>query len=280
MDLGHANNIVNQEGDMNIAVCVKWVLDPEMPTEKFRIRANQVVPPEEIRSVINPYDAQAVEAALRVKDKHGGKVTAMTLGTPDAQGAVRHALAMGADKGVVLSDAAFAGSDSVAAAYILAQAIQKIGDFDLVLCGRESADWGMGLVGPLIAERLNLPLITLAKSIELLDNNTLRIERVILDGYQVFEVSPPAVVTVSSEIGLPRLATGMGIIKAARMEVPIWTNQDINADPSLIGANAAQFELRSLSIPARERKCEIISGENPTDTGAKLVAKLREAGQI
>jgi len=265
---------------MNIVVCVKRVLDPEMPTEKFRVKDNRVLPPEGIPPVINPCDAQAVEAALRVKERYGGKITAITVGTAESKEVVRRALAMGADEGIVLSDDVFTGSDSLATAYILAQAIQKIDVIDLVLCGREAADWSMGIVGPVIAERLNLPLITLAKDIELLDNNILKVERVIPDGHQVFEVSLPAVLTVSNEIGLPRLPTGMGIVSAVRKEIPVWTNQEINADPSLIGANAEGSKLLSLSIPERERKCEIISGETPEEAAGNLAAKLRAAGVI
>jgi electron transfer flavoprotein beta subunit len=265
---------------MNIVVCVKQVLDPEMPTEKFRLKDNQVMPPEGIPLVMNPCDAQAVEAALRVKEKHGGKITAITVGTDESKEVVRRALAMGADEGIVLSDDAFAGSDSLATAHILAQTIQKIDAFDLVLCGWEAADWSMGIVGPILAERLNLPLITLAKNIELLDNNLLKVERTIPDGCQVFEVSLPAVLTVSNEIGLPRLPTGMGIVSAVRKEIPVWSNQDINADVSLIGANAEGFNLLNLSIPERERKCEIVGGKAPEEIAGNLAAKLRAAGVI
>ena len=265
---------------MNIVVCVKQVIDPEMPTDKFKVKANQVVPPEGIPPVINPYDAQAVEAALRLKEKHTAKITAITMGTAEAKEVVRRAVAMGADEGIVITDDVFTGSDSLATAYILTQAIQKIGDFDLILCGREAADWNMGIVGPFIAERLNLPLITLAKDVELSDNNILKVERVIPDGSQVFEVPLPAVITVSSEVGVPRLPTGMGIITAARKEIPVWTNQDINADTSLVGANAQGSELLSLSIPEHERKCEFISGETPDELATNLAAKLRAAGAI
>ncbi len=265
---------------MNIVVCVKQVLDPEMPTEKFRVKDNQVIPPEGIPLVINPYDAQAVEAALRVKKKHGGKITAITVGAAESIEVVRRALAMGADEGIILTDNAFAGSDSLATAYILAQAIQKIDAFDLVLCGREAADWSMGIVASVLAERLNLPLISLAKNIDLLDNKILKVERVIPDGNQVFEVSLPAVLTVSNEIGLPRLPTGMGIINAVRKEIPVWSNQDINADVSLIGANAEGSKLLSLSLPERERTCEIVSGESPDEVAENLAGKLRAAGVI
>lgn len=265
---------------MDIVVCVKQVMDPEMPTEKFSVKNNQVVPPEGIPPVINPYDAQAVEAALRLKEKHGAKITAITLGAAEAREVVRRAVAMGADEGIIISDDVFAGSDSIATAYVLTQAIQKIGAFDLVLCGREAADWSMGIVGAYIAERLNLPLITLAKDIELLDNNMLKVQRAIPDGSQVFEVSLPAVITVGSEIGPPRLPTGMGIITAARKQIPVWTNEDINADVSLVGAGARGSELQSLSIPKHERKCEFIEGEAPDELAANLAAKLRAAGAI
>ncbi len=265
---------------MNIVVCIKQVIDPEMPTEKFKVKANQVVPPEGIPPVINPYDAQAMEVALRLKEKQGAKITAITLGTAEAREVVRRAIAMGADEGIIITDDVFAGSDSLATAYILTQAIQKIGAFDLVLCGREAADWNMGIVGPFLAERLSLPLITLAKDLELMDNNILKVERAIPDGSQVFEVPLPAMVTISGEVGVPRLPTGMGIITAARKEIPVWTNQDINADASLVGANAKSSELLSLSIPEHERKCEIVSGETPEEVAANLAAKLRAAGAI
>ena len=131
-----------------------------------------------------------------------------------------------------------------------------------------------------LAERLNLPLISLAKNIDLLDNNILKVERIIPDGNQVFEVSLPAIFTVSNEIGLPRLPTGMGIINAVRKEIPVWSNQDINADVSLIGANAEGSKLLSLSIPERERTCEIVSGESPDEVAGNLAGKLRAAGVI
>ena len=265
---------------MNIVVCVKQVIDPEMPTEKFKVKDNQVIHPEGVPPVLNPYDAQAVEAALRVKESHGGTITAITVGPAESKEAVRRALAMGVDEGIMLSDDVFLGSDSLATAYILAQALQKLDAFDLVVCGREAADSSMGIVGPVIAERLNLPLITLAKNIELSDNNIIKVERVIPDGHQVFEVSLPAVVTVSNEIGVPRLPTGMGIVTAVRKEIPVWTNQDINADPSLIGANAEGSQLLSLTIPERERECEIIGGETLEEAAGNLAAKLRAAGVI
>lgn len=266
---------------MNIIVCVKQILDPEMPAAKFRLdpKSNRVIPPEDVPLVINPYDAQAVELALRVKERHSGKITVLTLGSTAAASVVRHALSMGADEGVILADQAFNGSDSFSIAYILTRAIQRIRDYDLILCGRQAADWDEGLVGSIIAENLGLPLVTLAMAIDVAEEG-LRVKRVTSDGYQVFAVPVPAVVTVSSEVGQPRLPSGWGIISAARKQLPVWNAHDIDADLSQVGVAAARRKLVKLFIPVRERKCEIIRGESAAEAAVKLAIRLRETGVI
>ncbi len=266
---------------MNIVVCVKQILDPEIPSGKFKLdpASKSVIPPEGIPPVINPYDAQAVELALRLKEQHGGKITVLTLGSGGVDKVVKHALSMGADEGVVLSDEVFEGSDSFATAHILARAIQKIGEYDLILCGRQAADWDEGLVGSLVAHFLDLPLVTLAKAIEV-EGDNLVVNRVILDGYQQFRVPLPALVTVSNEVGQARLPSGWGIISAARKQIPTWNAGDIGADPSKLGAGAARRKLRQLFIPSRERRCEIIQEETTKEASAKLATRLRESGLI
>lgn len=266
---------------MNIIVCVKQILDPDIPPAKFRLapESKQVIPPEGIPPVINPYDAQAVELALRLKDKHGAKITVLTLGSAAASSVVKHALSMGADEGVILADEAFNGSDSFSIAYILTKAVQKIGDYGLILCGRQAADWDEGLVGSIIAENLGLPLVTLAEAVDVAEEG-LTVKRVTLDGYQVFTVPMPALVTVSNEVGQPRLPSGWGIISAARKQLPVWNAYDIDADPSQIGVAAARRKLLKLFIPVRERKCEIIQGESAAEAAVKLAIRLRETGII
>jgi electron transfer flavoprotein beta subunit len=267
---------------MNIVVCIKKIPDPEIPPAKFKLdsEAKRVHPPEGIPPVINPYDEQAVELALRIKEKeNGGKVTVLTINEEASPTIVRHALSMGADEGYILTDAAFLGSDSFSIAYILAQAIKKIGDADLVLCGRQAADWDEGIVGSLLAETLEYPLVTLAGSIEVTDE-TLKVRRVLLDGYQEFVVQTPAVITVSNEVGRPRLSSGWGIISASRKEVPVWDTSAIDADPALIGGNAARKELVKLYIPRRERQCEFVEGETTEEAAEKLAEKLLKTGLI
>ena len=262
---------------MNIIVCVKQVPNPEIPMGKFKIdaAANRVLPPEGIPPVINPFDEQAIEAALQLKEAHGGGITAISLGPPSAQDVVKHSLSMGADEGVLLQDALFEDCDSFSTAYALSKAIEKLGQYDLILCGRQAADWDQGQVGSIIAENLGVPIITFARKIEPVDNR-LRVERVILDGYEIVETDMPAVVTISSEIGQPRLPSGWGIISAAKKQVPNWTAEDTGADASLLGPSAARTELLKLSIPSREGECEIIEGETGAEAAAKLAIRLRE----
>lgn len=264
---------------MNIIVCVKQIQDPEIPASKFRLdeEGKKVVPPEGIPSVINPYDEQAVELAIRIKEKHGGLITILSIGDDSASRVVKHALAMGADEGILLQDPAFKGSDSFATAYILSRAIQKIKGFDLVLCGRQAADWDEGLVGSILAENLALPLITLAESVDLVEGR-LHVKRVILDGHQIFAATPPAVLTVSHELGPPRLPSGWGIITASKKDIPIWDAKFIAAVPAQTGANAMRKKLMKLFIPGRERKCEKLEGEELEEAAGKLAEKLREAG--
>jgi len=266
---------------LEIIVCVKQIPDPEIPPVKFKLDAESkcVIPPEGIPPVINPYDEQAVELALRLKEKHGGKITILTTGNESASGVVKHALAMGADEGRVLTDKAFEGSDSFSTAYILSQAIQKVGSYDLVLCGRQAADWDESLVGTIIAENLGLPLVTLAEAVDVVDGE-LKVKRATLDGYQVFSVSFPALVTVSHEVGQPRLPSGWGIVSASRRQIPVWDAKDIKADPARIGLGASRRKLVKLFIPKREKKCEMIEGKTAAEASVRLAERLREEGAI
>ncbi len=262
---------------MNMIVCCKQVIDPEAPPASFKVdtASNKVVPPAGVPPVISPFDESAVEAALRIKDAKGGKVTVLSLGINLLRDVVKKPLSMGADELVLLEDAAFAESDGYSIAYALAMAIKKIGQYDLIFCGRQAADWDSGQVGSGIAELLGLPSVTLARKIEITDGKA-RLERVTADGYDVIEVSLPALITVSNEIGTPRYPTMKGIMAAKRKEPVIWKPADIGADPTRLGAAGRRTKLVKLFQPAREGKVEIIGGETPEEMGTKLALKLRE----
>jgi electron transfer flavoprotein beta subunit len=266
---------------VNCIVCVKEIPDPEIPPVKFKLDTEslRVLPPEGIPPVINPYDELAVELALKLKEKYGGKITVLSVGEKSATRIVKHALALGADEGILLQDEAFSEADSFTTAYILSRAIQKIGEFDLILCGRQAADWDEGLVGTLIAEKLDLPLVTQAQEIAIV-NGEFKIKRTILYGYQIFAVPKPAVVTVSSEVGQPRLPSGWGIISASRTQIPVWNAENINADINHLGVQVKRRKLTNLFIPKHERKCKIITGKTSPEAAVQLAESMRKAGVI
>ena len=263
---------------MNMIVCVKQVIDPEAPPSSFKVDAagNKVVPPPGVSPVISPFDENAVEAALRIKDARGGKITVISLGTNLLREVVKKPLSMGADEIILLEDEAFADGDSHSTAYALAMAIKKIGDYDLIFCGRQAADWDAGQVGSGIAEMLGLPAVTLARKVASTDGKA-RVERVTADGYEVVEVPLPALITVSNELGEPRYPTIKGIMAARKIEPVIWKPADIGVEPSRVGAAGRRARLLKLFQPVHEGKCDFIAGESPEEAGVNLALKLREA---
>jgi electron transfer flavoprotein beta subunit len=263
---------------MNMIVCAKQVPDPEAPPASFKIDSatNKVVPPPGVAPVISPFDEQAVEAALKVKDAKGGKITVLSLGVNLLRDVVKKPLSMGADELILLEDPAFVEGDSWSTAYALAMAIKKIGQFDVIFCGRQAADWDAGLVGSYIAEILGIPQVTLAKKVEALDGKV-KVDRVTADGYEVVEASTPVLITVSNELGAPRYATIKGIMAAKKKEPIIWKPADIGVDPAKLGAAGRRAKMLKLFQPVKEGKCEIITGENEEDAAANLAKKLVEA---
>jgi len=212
---------------------------------------------------------------LRIKDAQGGKITAVSLGDKLLRDVVKKPLSMGADELVLLEDEAFTESDSWSTAFALAKAIEKIGEYDIIFCGRQASDWDAGQVGSGIAEILGLPGVTLAKKIEVSDGKA-RIERVTTDGYEVVEVSLPALVTVSNELGEPRYATIKGIMAAKRKEPTVWKPADIGVEPAQIGAAGRRTKMQKIFQPVREGECEIVEGETPEEAAANLAQRLRE----
>jgi electron transfer flavoprotein beta subunit len=263
---------------MNMIVCIKQVVDPGAPPASFKVdtATNKVVPPPGVSPVISPFDEQAVEAALRIKDAQGGKITVISLGTNLLTDVLRKSLSMGADELILLDDEAFADGDSWSTAYALAMAIKKIGDYDLIFCGRQAADWDAGQVGSGIADFLELPSVTVAQKIDITDGKA-RVERVTDDGYEVIEIPLPALITVSNELGEPRYPTLKGIMAAKKKQPITWKPADIGVDPAQIGAAGRRARLLKLFQPVSEAKCQIIEGESPEEAAVNLALKLREA---
>jgi electron transfer flavoprotein beta subunit len=266
---------------MEFIVCAKQVPDPEAPPASFKVdpAANKVVPPPGVPPVISTFDEIAVEAALRMKDAQGGKITVLSLGNNLVRDVVKKPLAMGADELVLLEDAAYEDGDSWSTAYALAMAIKKVGTYDIIFCGRQAADWDAGQVGLGIAEVLGIPSVTLVKKVEVSDGKV-RVERTVADGFEVVEVPTPCLITVTNELGEPRYAPLKGIMKAAKIQPTIWKPADIGVDAAQIGAGGRRAKLVKLFQPVKEGKCEIIEGENVADAAVNLAVRLREAKVI
>jgi electron transfer flavoprotein beta subunit len=266
---------------MHVIVCVKQVPDPEIPPAKFKIdpATKRVVPPVGVPPVTSVFDERALEAACRLKDKNKAKITAVTIGPATAADVIKNAFKMGADEGVLLQDKAFENLDGFGTAFVLSKAIQKIGAYDVILCGRQAADWDSGQVGAILGEMMGIPVISIARDIKAVDSK-LRVERVLKDGYQAVEAPMPCLVTVSNEIGLPRLPSGMGLMAAARKKATVWTAQDIQADPAQIASAGGHTEIISLTVPIREAKVEMVSGASTREAAIKLASMLREANIV
>ncbi|HEY4712408.1 MAG TPA: electron transfer flavoprotein subunit beta/FixA family protein [Dehalococcoidia bacterium] len=261
---------------VNMIVCCKQVPDPEAPPAVFKVVNNKIALPPDIKPVIGQYEEFALEAALKIKDTVGGKITVLSLGNNFVRDVIKKALAVGADELVLLEDKAFEDGDSWATANALAMAIKKIGAYDIIFCGRQSSDWDAGQVGLGIAEILGIPAVTLARKVGVTDGKA-RVERVIPDGYQVVEVTLPALITITSGLGALRYPTLKGIMAAGKKQPVIWKPADIGLEPSQVGVAGRRSKLDKLFQPVKEAKCEIIKGETPAEAGANLAVRLREA---
>jgi electron transfer flavoprotein beta subunit len=262
---------------MHIVVCAKQVPNPEAAFSMFRIdeQAKRMVPAPGLQLVMSPFDEQALEAALRIRERHADtKITLMTLGPESAGGAIKHGLAMGADEGVLLRDSAFEDADSYATARALAAAIRKLG-CDLVLTGRQAADRDAGVVGAGIGELLGLPVIAFAKDVQV-EGAAVRVERVLDEGTEIVEAPMPALVTVSNELGAPRAPSLRETMRAARKPVAVWKAGDLGL---------AEVDIRPrriierLFVPVKGGRCEFIAG-SPQAQAVALAQRLREAKLI
>ena len=263
---------------LNIVVCAKQVIDPETPASAFRIdpEARRVTPAPGIPPVVNGFDENAVEAALRIKDGVEANISIVSLGNNFIMDVMKKPLSMGADQLVLVQDEAAESLDAFATAYVLSKAIEKLGEFDLILCGRQASDWDNAQVPLGIAEMVGLPCVTIAQKVEISEQG-LMVERAITDGYEVVETSLPALVTVSNELGEPRYPTLRGIMTASRKTPTVWTVNDLGLDAASL---EPKLLLTDLFTPETDRQCELIEGEDEADAGRKLALRLREVNLI
>jgi electron transfer flavoprotein beta subunit len=260
----------------HIVCCVKQVPDPEAPASQFKVdeAAKKVLPMPGIQPVPSQFDTIGVEAALRIKDKVADTtVTILTLGPDASRDSIKHCLAMGADEGVHVNDPSLAEADHWATAEVLAAAIKTLAPVDLVICGRQATDWDMGVVGSTIAEILGQTVVTIAKDVQM-DGGKLTVERVLLDGFETVEAPTPCVVTISNELGEPRYPQLRQIMQAARKEVKTMTAADLGVEAK------NRVTLEALFVPDTSIETEYIEADSPSEAGAKLAVRLREAKLI
>lgn len=258
---------------MDIVVCVKQVPDTNEvkidPEEGTLIR-------EGVPSIINPEDKNGIEAAVKLKEEHGGTVTVISMGPPQAKEALKEALAMGADEAILLSDRAFAGSDTLATAYTLTKGIEQLANYDLIFCGREAIDGDTAQVGPQIAENLGIPQVTYATEFDL-EGDKAEVKRKLEDGYSIVETELPMLVTVLEAINEPRYPSIKGIIDAHhKQEVKVWGVDDLgDVDTDKLGLDGSPTQVRDTFVPTHEKKGEILEGK-PEEKANELIDKLRD----
>ncbi|MGB9808421.1 MAG: electron transfer flavoprotein subunit beta/FixA family protein [Caldanaerobacter sp.] len=204
---------------------------------------------EGVESIVNPLDLYAIETAIRLKEKYDGEIIVISMGPEKAIEAIKEAIAMGCDDGILLSDKRFAGADTFATSYVLAKAIEKIGLFDLIICGERATDGDTGQIGPGIASFLDLPLSTFTSEIIKIDGKKILVKRLVEEGYEEIEMRLPAVLTVVKEISEPRLPTLKGKIKAKSIKIPIWNAEKINAEEDKIGLKGSPTRVVKIFNP-------------------------------
>ena len=257
---------------MDIIVCIKQV--PDTTEVKIDPEKGTLIR-EGVPSIVNPFDEYAVEAALQIKEKLGGRVTVITMGPLQAAEALKKCVAMGADEAVLVSDKAFAGSDTWATSYTLAGAVKALGGFDLILCGKQAIDGDTAQVGPGIAEHLGISQVTYVQKVIGVREDTIEVERGIEAGYQVIETPLPAVLTIDKSANQPRLPSMMGTMKALKKEIPTLTAADIDVREDLLGMEGSPTRVKRTFTPQPRKGGRMLQGEME-DMLTDLVKILRE----
>ena len=260
---------------MHIVVCIKQVPD----TRNVRIDPDtHTLVRQGVESIINPFDMFAMEAALNIKDQNGARVTVVTMGPPQAGEALRDTLGLGADDAVLLSDRAFAGSDTWATATTLAAAVRKMGDVDVIVCGKQAVDGDTAQVGPEMAALLDIPYATFVKKIEMEGNGSLKVVRQTDEGIEVWQLHLPALLTVIKEVGEPRVPSLRHKIRAKKTEIPVWGVADLGLDPDRTGLCGSFTQVvRVFSPPRRSNRIQL---EGSTEDQAEQLFQYLKRSRV
>lgn len=255
---------------MNIIVCIKQV--PDTAEVRINPETNTLIR-DGVPSIINPYDMHAIEAALQIKEIVGGRVTVITMGPPQAESALRDAISMGADDAVLLTDRGFAGSDTWATSYALSKCVERIGA-DIVICGKQAIDGDTAQVGPEMAEFLKIPHISYIRKIEDVRPDSIKVQRLMDEGYDIVESSIPVLLTVVKELNEPRLPSLKGKMAAKKAEIKKWSSSDIGADKDKIGIKGSPTQVKNIFVPEAKKDRKILEGTIEQQVDA-LINELR-----
>ncbi|MDD5618313.1 MAG: electron transfer flavoprotein subunit beta/FixA family protein [Candidatus Omnitrophica bacterium] len=256
---------------MNIIVCVKQV--PETTQVQIDPKTNTLIR-EGVQSIINPFDMYAIEEGIRIKEKFGGKVTVITMGPPQAECALRETISLGCDEGILLSDRAFAGSDTLATGYTLAMAIKKIKEFDIILCGKQASDGDTAQVGPGISAHLDIPQITYVKKIEEIKDNQATVERMTEEGFEILKTPLPCLITVVKEINEPRIPSLKGMMRAKSAKITSWKAIDLELEEHRLGLKGSPTQVVKIFTPPPRPKGQVFDG-SPEESVEKLIDVLK-----
>jgi electron transfer flavoprotein beta subunit len=259
---------------MNIIVLIKQV--PNTTEVKLDPKTGSLIR-EGIESILNPDDRHALEAAVRIRETEGGKVTALSMGPPQAIDAVSEAMGIGADEGVLLTDRAFAGADTWATSTTLGKAIEKIGGFDLILCGRQAIDGDTAQIGPQVADYLGVPQVTYVFDIERFEEGSITVKRRLEDGFERIRCRLPALITTIGEINRPRFPRVDRLLESCREKAPIrvWNAADIGVQTKEVGLEGSLTHVIKTFAPKFQRQGEMIEGK-PREAAKSIVGRLRE----
>jgi electron transfer flavoprotein beta subunit len=258
---------------MHIVACIKQV--PDAKNVRIDPNTNTLVR-QGVESIVNPFDLFAVEAALRIKDETGAKVTAITMGPPQADQALRETLERGVDESILLSDRAFAGSDTWATSTTLAAAIRKLGDVDLIICGKQAIDGDTAQVGPELATLLDIPYATFVKQIEPMDGAHFKVTRQTDEGLEIWKLPMPSLITVIKEVGEPRLPSLRHKMRSKKADVPVWGVGQLGLDPEKVGLSGSYTQVVRVFSPPRRTDRILIEGL-PELQAEQLYNYLKEA---
>jgi electron transfer flavoprotein alpha/beta subunit len=264
---------------LRIVVCVKAVPDPKKASEISIDPVTRTLLRCDIPLVMNPLDKNAMEAALQLKAQLEAHITVLSMGPPPAGNIVKECLALGADQGILLCDQACGGADAYATAYALAQAIERIGSYDVVFCGMASSDSGTEWVGPEIAAFLRLPVVTRVEEIVDFDGDWWRVKASLENGYRLVQVELPAVFTVTRELNTPGALSFSGIVKARKKQITEWGIEDLGVPVGSVGLRGSPTIVSNMTTQESKRQVEMIAGTRE-EKADRLIRKLADAGLI